>query len=197
MITTPTYKITRPRDLLQIYPKCKKLQALEPVIDCFEVYESYPSYFNYDINNSPVRFFRLDFTPTCHKDVTQIKKILKLTDKHFDFKGLIFDNLFGTAYEDAFVDGFDYDQCIEYTMFNDIKHYHSTMEFSVKDKELGQEIKFNISLSIPIKYYFKNKKQIVEMLTKYGEEAINNEVKMLYRKLKKLKSTIYKKQIRL
>ena len=186
MITTPIYKITKPRELLQIYPKCKKLQVLEPVIDCFEVYENYPSCFNYDADNSSVRFFSLVFTPTCHKDVTRIKEILKLTDKHFDFKCLLFDNLINTLCTD-----FDYDQCIQYKMFNDIKHYHSTMKFSVKDKELGQKIEFQISLSIPIKYYFKNKKQIVEMLTKYGEEVINDEVKMLNIKLKKLKSTIH------
>ena len=65
------------------------------------------------------------------------------------------------------------------------------MKFSVKDKELGQKIEFQIFLSIPIKYYFKNKKQIVEMLTKYGEEVINDEVKMLNIKLRKLKSTIH------
>ena len=76
-------------------------------------------------------------------------------------------------------------------MFNDIKHYNNTMKFSVKDKELGQKIEFNISVSIPIKYYFKNKKQIVEMLTKYGEEVINDEVKRLNIKLKKLKSAIH------
>lgn len=186
MITTPIYKITRPRELLQIYPKCKKLQVLEPVIDCFEVYETYPSCFNYDANNSPARFFRLEFNPTCNKDVTRIKKILKLTDKHFGFKCLIFDNLFRTL-----CNGFDCEQCIEYDMFNDIKHYHSTMKFSVKDKELGQKIEFNISLSIPIKFYFKNKKQIVEMITKYGEEVINDEVKRLNIKLKKLKSAIH------
>ena len=186
MITTPAYKITQPRELLQIYPKCKKLQVLEPVIDCFEVYETYPSCFNYDADNSSVRFFSLVFTPTCHKDVTRIKEILKLTDKHFGFKCLLFDNLINTLCTD-----FDYDQCIQYKMFNDIKHYHSTMKFSVKDKELGQKIEFQIFLSIPIKYYFKNKKQIVEMLTKYGEEVINDEVKMLNIKLKKLKSTIH------
>ena len=138
MITTAAYKITRPRELLKIYPKCKKLQALEPVIDCFEVYESYPSCFYYDSNNSPVRFFRLEFNPTSNKDVTRIKEILKLTDEHFDFKGLIFDNLFGDAYEDALCNGFDHEQCIGYKMFNDLKHYYSTMKFSVKDKELKQ-----------------------------------------------------------
>lgn len=191
MIITPTYKIDKSRDLLQIYPKCKKLQALEPVIDCFEVYENYPFYFNYDVDNSPARFFRLEFNPTSHKDVTQIKEILKLTDKHFNFKGFVFHTLFGTAYENALRDGFDREQCIEYKMFNDIKHYHSTMKFSVKDKELKQKIEFNISLSIPIKYYFKNKKQLVEMITKYGEEVINDEVKMLNIKLKKLKSMIH------
>ena len=191
MITTPIYKITKARELLQIYPKCKKLQVLEPVIDCFEVYETYPSYFNYDVNDSQVRFFSLVFTPTCHKDVTRIKEILKLTDKHFGFKCLLFDNLFRADYVDALCNGFDYDQCIQYKMFNDIKHYHSTMKFSVKDKELGQKIEFQIFLSIPIKYYFKSKKQLVEMLTKYGEEVINDEVKRLNIKLKKLKSTIH------
>ena len=65
------------------------------------------------------------------------------------------------------------------------------MKFSVKDKELGQKIEFQISLSIPIKYYFKSKKQLVEMITKYGEEVINDEVKRLNTKLKKLKSTIH------
>lgn len=192
MITTPIYKITKARELLQIYPKCKKLQVLEPVIDCFEVYETYPSYFNYDVNDSQVRFFRLDFTPTCHKDVTQIKEILKLTDKHFNFKGLLFHNLFDTAsWAQVLYNGFDRGQCIEYKMFNDIKHYHSTMKFSVKDKKLGQKIEFNIAVSIPIKYYFKNKNQIVEMITKYGEEVINDEVKRLNTKLKKLKSSIH------
>lgn len=191
MITTSIYKITKPRELLQIYPKCKKLQALEPVIDCFEVYETYPSYFNYDVNDSQVRFFRLEFAPTCNKDVTRIKEILKLTDKHFGFKCLLFDNLVRADYVDALCNGFDYDQCIQYKMFNDIKHYHNTMKFSVKDKELGQKIEFQIFLSIPIKYYFKNKKQIVEMLTKYGEEVINDEVKRLNIKLKKLKSTVH------
>ena len=186
MITTSIYKITRARDLLQIYTKCKKLQVLEPIIDCFNVYESYPSYFNYDVNDSQVRFFRLEFAPTCNKDVTQTKEILKLTDKHFGFKCLIFDNLFNKLCTD-----FDYDQCIQYKMFNDIKHYNNTMKFSVKDKDLGQKIEFLISLSIPIKYYFKNKKQIVEMITKYGEEAINDEVKRLNIKLKKLKSMIH------
>lgn len=191
MITIPIYKITKSRELLQIYPKCKKLQVLEPIIDCFEVYETYPSYFNYDVNDSQVRFFRLEFNPTCHKDVTQIKEILKLTDKHFNFKGLVFHNLFSDAYIDALCNGFDHDQYIEYKMFNDLKHYHNTMKFSVKDKELGQKIEFNIAVSIPIKYYFKNKKQLVEMLTKYGEEVINDEVKMLNIKLKKLKSKIH------
>lgn len=191
MITTPTYKITQPRELLQIYPKCKKLQALEPIIDCFEVYETYPSCFNYDADNSPARFFRLEFNPTSHKDVTQIKEILKLTDKHFGFKCLLFDNLVRADYVDALCTGFDYDQCIQYKMFNDIKHYHNTMKFSVKDKKLGQKIEFQISVSIPIKYYFKNKKQLVEMITKYGEEVINDEVKRLNIKLKKLKSTIH------
>jgi hypothetical protein len=186
MITTSIYKITKPRELLQIYPKCKKLQALEPVIDCFEVYETYPSYFNYDVNDSQVRFFRLEFAPTCNKDVTRIKEILKLTDKHFNFKGLLFDNLINTLCTD-----FDYDQCIQYKMFNDLKHYHNTMKFSVKDKELGQKIEFQISLSIPIKYYFKSKKQMIEMITKYGEEVINDEVKRLNIKLKKLKSKIH------
>lgn len=190
MITTPIYEITKSRDLLQVYPKCKKLQALEPVIDRFEVYESYPSCFNYDVNNSPVRCFVLEFNPTSNKDVTRIKEILKLTDKHFNFKGLLFHNLFGTAYENALCNGFDHEQCIGYKMFNDLKHYYSMMKFSVKDKELKQKIEFQISLSIPIKYYFKNKKQIVEMLTKYGEEAINDEVKMNYIKLKKLKETV-------
>ena len=192
MITTPAYKITRPRELLQIYPKCKKLQVLEPIIDCFEVYETYPSCFNYDVNDSQVRFFRLEFNPTCNKDVTQIKEILKLTDKHFNFKGLLFHNLFDTAsWANTLYTGFGRGQCIEYKIFNDLKHYHSTMKFSVKDKELGQKIEFQISLSIPIKYYFKNKKQLIEMITKYGEEVINDEVKRLNIKLKKLKSTIH------
>ena len=192
MINIPIYKITRPRELLQIYPKCKKLQVLEPIIDCFNVYESYPSYFNYDVNDSQVRFFTLEFNPTCNKDVTQIKEILKLTDKHFNFKGLLFHNLFDTAsWANALCNGFDCEQRIEYKMFNDIKHYHNTMKFSVKDKKLGQKIEFQISVSIPIKYYFKNKKQIVEMITKYGEEAINDEVKRLNIKLKKLKSKIH------
>lgn len=186
MITTPIYKITKARELLQIYPKCKKLQVLEPIIDCFEVYETYPSYFNYDVNDSQVRFYRLEFVPTCNKDVTRIKEILKLTDKHFNFKGLLFHNLFDTLCTD-----FDYDQCIQYKMFNDIKHYHNTMKFSVKDKKLGQKIEFNIAVSIPIKYYFKSKKQMIEMITKYGEEVINDEVKRLNIKLKKLKSTIH------
>lgn len=192
MIMLPIYKITQPRELLQIYPKCKKLQVLEPIIDCFEVYETYPSYFNYDVNDSQVRFFRLEFNPTCNKDVTRIKEILKLTDKHFNFKGLLFHTLFDTAsWANALCNGLDSEQCIEYKMFNDIKHYHNTMKFSVKDKELGQKIEFQISLSIPIKYYFKNKKQIVEMITKYGEEVINDEVKRLNIKLKKLKSKIH------
>jgi hypothetical protein len=190
---TPTYKITQPRELLQIYPKCKKLQALEPVIDCFEIFENHPlCYSYYDDNNSPVRCFMLNFCPTCNKDVTQIKKILKLTDKHFGFKCLLFHNLFDTAsWANALCNGFDREQCIQYKMFNDTKHYRSTMKFSVNDKKLGQKIEFRIFLSIPIKYYFKSKKQIVKMLTKYGEEVINDEVKRLNIKLKKLKSKIH------
>jgi hypothetical protein len=192
MIATPIYKITQPRELLRIYPKCKKLQVLEPVIDCFEIYENHPyCYKHYNADTFPVRYFLLKFCPTCHKDVTRIKEVLKLTDKHFNFTYLTYSNLFDPD-SDARREGFDIKKTfVEYEMFNDIKHYHNTMKFSVKAKELGEKIEFQIFLSIPIKYYFKSKKQIVEMLTKYGEEVINDEVKMLNIKLKKLKSTIH------
>jgi hypothetical protein len=192
MITTPIYKITKPRELLQIYPKCKKLQALEPVIDCFEIYENHPyCYKHYNADTFPVKYFLLKFCPTCHKDVTRIKEVLKLTDKHFNFTYLTYSNLFGPD-SDARREGFDIKKTfVEYEMFNDIKHYHSTMKFSVKDKKLGQKIEFLITLSIPIKYYFENKQQIAEMLTKYGEEVINDKVKIFRKNLKTIISKIH------
>ena len=190
---TPTYKITQPRELLQIYPKCKKLQALEPVIDCFEIFENHPFFYSYyDDNDSPVRCFTLNFCPTCNKDVTRIKEILKLTDKHFNFAYLIYRNLFDPYYEDARREGLDIEKTfVGYEMFNDIKHYHSRMIFSTKDKESGQKAEFHITLSIPVNYYFENKQQIAEMLTKYGEEVINDKVKIFRKNLKTIISKIH------
>jgi hypothetical protein len=165
---------------------------LEPVIDCFEIYENHPyCYKHYNADTFPVKYFLLKFCPTCHKDVTRIKEVLKLTDKHFNFAYLTYSNLFGPD-SDARREGFDIKKTfVEYEMFNDIKHYHNTMKFSVKDKKLGQKIEFLITLSIPIKYYFENKQQIAEMLTKYGEEVINDKVKIFRKNLKTIISKIH------